>query len=116
MHEMGIAMEIVEIATASIPENMKDVKVEKVNLRVGKLSAIVAESLKFCFEIIISDTPLAGAKLKIEEVPVLIRCNECAKEFIIENPVFRCKNCNSSDIKIISGRELEILSIEIAEK
>ena len=44
MHEMGIAMQIIEIATSSIPAGEGDVQVERVNLRVGKLAAIVADS------------------------------------------------------------------------
>ena len=115
MHEMGIAMQIVEIAAASIPKGMENVKVDKVNLKVGKLSAIVPESLKFCFEIVAKDTPISGAKLIIEEVPVVARCNECSAEWTITGPVFTCIKCNSGSIQILSGRELDIVSIEIAD-
>ena len=68
MHEMGVAMQIIEIATASIPENMTQSRVERVNLKVGKLSAIVADSLRFCFEVAVKDTALEGAELVIDVV------------------------------------------------
>ena len=74
MHEMGIAMEIVDIAKASIPAEMKGARIQRVNLQVGKLSAIVADSLRFCFDLVVKDTPLEGAELAIEEVPVVARC------------------------------------------
>ena len=77
MHEMGIAMEIVEIAIASIPVGMQGQKVERVNLKIGKLSAVVPESLRFCFEIVAKGTPLCNAELNIEEVPVVVRCRGC---------------------------------------
>ncbi|RPH49972.1 MAG: hydrogenase maturation nickel metallochaperone HypA [Desulfobacteraceae bacterium] len=115
MHEMGIALEIVEIASASIPEGMKNIRVEKVNLKVGKLAAIVPESLRFCFEIVVKDTPLSGAQLVIEEVPVVAICNECSAEWTITGPVFTCVKCGSGSIRVISGRELDIVSIEIAD-
>jgi hydrogenase nickel incorporation protein HypA/HybF len=44
MHEMGIAMQIVEISTASIPADLMGAQVEKVNVKIGKLSAVVPES------------------------------------------------------------------------
>jgi len=116
MHEMGIAMQIVEIAAASIPKNVENVQVERVNIKVGKLSAIVPESLRFCFEIVAKDTPVSGAKLMIEEVPVVARCNECSAEWTITGPVFTCVKCNSGSIQILSGRELDIVSIEIADQ
>jgi len=58
MHEMGIALEIIKIATDSIPANLKNPRVERINLKVGKLAAVVPGSLKFCFEVATKDTPL----------------------------------------------------------
>jgi len=75
---MGIVMQVVEIATASIPDSMKNARVERVNLKVGRLSAVVPSSLRFCFEIITKDTALAGAELRIQEIPVVARCREVA--------------------------------------
>ena len=116
MHEMGIAMQIVEIATASIPDDVKNIRVERVNLKVGKLAAVVPESLRFCFEIVAQDTPLSGAELVIEEIPVVARCNHCAAEWTIDEPFFTCQKCNSGDIELLSGRELDIHSIEIFDE
>lgn len=116
MHEMGIAMEIVEIVKSSIPDDMKDAKVEKVNLKVGKLSAIVVDSLEFCFNLVVKDSPLEGVELAIEEVPVVARCKDCRHQWTVDNPVFTCEKCQSGAIDILSGRELDISSIEIEEK
>ncbi|MCP4745525.1 MAG: hydrogenase maturation nickel metallochaperone HypA, partial [Desulfobacteraceae bacterium] len=44
MHEMGIALEIIEIVRAYIPKDQPSAKVRKINLNVGKLSAIVPDS------------------------------------------------------------------------
>ena len=115
MHEMVIAKQIIEIAASSIPDSMEDISVERVNLKVGKLSSVVPDSLMFCFEILSIDTRLAGAELNIEVVPVLARCRECKIEWTINEPIFICKKCKSSSIKIISGRELDITSIELED-
>jgi hydrogenase nickel incorporation protein HypA/HybF len=116
MHEMGIAMQVVEIAVASIPADLKDARVKRVNLKVGKLSAVVSESLQFCFQIAIQDTPLRDADLNIEEIPLRIRCTDCDVEWTAHEPVFVCRKCNGSSIEMLSGRELDITSIEVVEK
>ncbi len=116
MHEMGIAMQIIEIATASIPAELGSAKVEKVNLKIGKLAAVVSDSLRFCFDIATRDTPLAGAELAIEETPVVARCKECNTRWTIDEPAFTCRACGSGSLEILSGRELDIVSIEVAQE
>jgi hydrogenase nickel incorporation protein HypA/HybF len=116
MHEMGIALQIIEIATASIPTEMRTARVERVNLKIGRLAAVVPDSLRFCFEIVSKDTPLAGAALAIEETAVVARCKDCAASWTITEPAFTCPGCQSGALEILSGRELDIVSIEIAQE
>ncbi len=116
MHEMGIALQIIEIATDSIPSDAGDVRIEKINLKIGKLAAVVPDSLRFCFDAAIKDTPLDGTKLVIQELPVIARCRDCNTQWTISSPAFTCENCNSSSLEILSGRELDIESIEIVQE
>ena len=116
MHEMGIALQIVEIATASLPADLGAARVAAVNLKIGKLAAVVPESLRFCFDVAVKDTPLAGARLVIEELAVVARCKECNAQWTIDEPVFTCKTCQSGSLEILSGRELDIESIEVVEE
>lgn len=116
MHEMGLATEIVRIVTESIPSDMVDPKVERVNLKVGKLAAVVPQSLKFCFDIVAKDGPADGAELHIEEIGVSARCNDCAHRWDIDAPAFQCPRCNSGSIEMLTGRELDIESIELADE
>jgi hydrogenase nickel incorporation protein HypA/HybF len=88
--------------------------VERVNLKVGKLAAVVPQSLKFCFEIVSKDGPAEGAELHIEEIGVSARCNDCANLWEIDEPAFLCPKCNSGSIEMLTGRELDIESIELA--
>jgi hydrogenase nickel incorporation protein HypA/HybF len=116
MHEMGIAMDILRIVQESIPAEMTGAKVQRVNLKVGQFSAIVAESLRFCFNVAAADTAAAGAELAVEEVPVVARCGDCGHAWTIEEAVFICPQCRGPKIEMLSGRELEIVSIELAEE
>jgi hydrogenase nickel incorporation protein HypA/HybF len=113
MHEMGLALQIVEIAKASLPAALAEARVQRVNLKVGKMAAVVPESLRFCFEVITRNTALEGAELFMEEVPVVARCRACDHEWTLSGPVFRCPACDSGNVEMISGRELDIVSIEV---
>lgn len=115
MHEMGIALEIVKIALDSIPPNFKNPRVEKINLKVGKMASVVPDSLKFCFEVATKSTPLEGALLHIEEIPVTARCQACGFSWRAIRPVFICERCDSGLVDLLSGRELDIVSIEVDE-
>jgi hydrogenase nickel incorporation protein HypA/HybF len=113
MHEMGIATEIVRIVSDSIPPDIENPKVAQVNLKVGKLAAVVPQSLLFCFEIAARETPAEGARLVIEEIAVSARCNTCGKLWEVSEPVFKCPACDGTSVEMLSGRELDIESIEL---
>ncbi|MCD4743564.1 MAG: hydrogenase maturation nickel metallochaperone HypA [Desulfobacteraceae bacterium] len=115
MHELGIAEKIVEIALASIPEGIENPKVERMNLRIGKFASVVEDSLRFCFGIVVKDTPLAETELIIENVPVLVHCNKCNFEWEVDDPIFKCPECHGTDLEMLSGREIDIDSIELAD-
>jgi hydrogenase nickel incorporation protein HypA/HybF len=112
---MGIAAEIVRIAVDSIPREMDGSRVVRVHLKVGKLAAVVPESLRFCFEIVARETAAEGADLEIQEMAVVAQCDGCDHRWEIENTVFSCPLCGSGAIEMLSGRELDIDSIELEE-
>ena len=114
MHEMGIATEIIRIVSDSIPADLTDQKVVRINLKVGRMAAVVPQSLQFCFEVAAKDTPAEGAELRIEEIAVSALCNTCQHQWQIEDPVFQCPQCDSGSIEMLTGRELDIESIELA--
>ena len=116
MHEMGIAEELVKIAMDAIPEDIADPKVAILNLRIGKLASVVEHSLTFCIEIITKDTPLENVTLVIESVPVKIRCKVCKQEWEVDTPMFKCPDCEEGEVEMISGREIEITSMELADE
>ena len=115
MHELGIAQQIVRIAMDSIPPEHAGTPVEAVHLRVGALTAVVPASLEFCFQVVARDTRLAGARLEMEQVPVVARCRACGAQCALEAPPFVCAECGAGDLDLLSGRELLVRSIELAD-
>ena len=106
---------VIQVASSAIPDDLADIQVEVVNVKVGKLTAVVPESLLFCFNVASRDTALAGARLHFEEVPIGVRCRQCDAECTIDEPPFECRSCGGNDIDILSGRELIVTSIEVAD-
>jgi hydrogenase nickel incorporation protein HypA/HybF len=112
MHELTLAESIVNTVKKAI-QDRQEAKVLLVRVKIGELSEIVPDSLQFGFESLILDTPLAGAKLEIEKVPIIGKCVNCSHEFTVEEFMFICPQCFSSDINMIQGDELEISNIEV---
>lgn len=112
MHELSIAENILKIVESNINSyNFK--KVKAINLKVGKLTAVVSSSLVFAFEVLSSGGVFEGAKINIKEIPIEIICRDCKQKGEIENYHFVCPSCESENIEIISGRELLVEDVEI---
>ena len=111
MHELSIVESIVEIILKELKKH-KLTNVESVSLRIGEMRQVVPEAMKFAFECISKGTPLEGAELKIENVSIRGRCQQCHHEFMLTNWLDNCPKCNFSLIDIISGKELEIKEFE----
>lgn len=103
MHELGITRNIVAI----VSEKAQSAKVIRVTLEIGKLSAIMPDAIRFCFDIVAKDTVLDGATLEIREIPGRGRCRDCRKETALEQLFGRCE-CGSNSIDCIAGEELNI--------
>jgi hydrogenase nickel incorporation protein HypA/HybF len=115
MHELGIAQSIYDIVQQSVPEELAP-DVRKVRIRVGQFAGVVPDSLEFCFSVIVGETKMKQAILCIEQPPLMSECRECKHRFQIEEYNFRCPSCGSANLELISGKELEIVDIEVAEK
>ena len=113
MHELSIVSSIVESvteATAAYP----GATVKEVRLRLGALSDVVEDSLRFCWELTIEDTALAGARLVVSKIPVVVDCSHCDRDVELETvQSFRCPVCGELAADLRQGKELEIESIEI---
>jgi hydrogenase nickel incorporation protein HypA/HybF len=115
MHELSIVQSVVDSVTESLAE-YPGARVLEVRLRVGALAAVVEDSLQFCYEIAIEGTPLAGSRLVVEHLPIVMHCPRCTRDVVLESvQSFRCSDCGELLGDMRQGRELEIQSIEIEE-
>ncbi len=110
MHELGITQNIVAI----VAERAKGAKVQRVSLEIGKLSAIMPDAVRFCFDVCCQGTVLEGARLEIKEISGLAQCRQCGAEVPLERPFGIC-SCGSTALNLICGEELKIKEMEIVE-
>ncbi|MER6196326.1 hydrogenase maturation nickel metallochaperone HypA [Streptomyces sp. NPDC001586] len=112
MHEMSIAMAVVgQVEEAAQAGGAR--AVTSVRLRVGELAGVVPDALAFCFELACAGTVLDGASLVTESVPARARCASCPGTWAVGMPPeLCCPGCGrATDVELLSGRELEILSV-----
>lgn len=111
MHELTIANSLVELASAHAAENGAD-RVTSISVRMGVLCGI-GRALYFCFEPAARGTLCEGARLHIEEVPLSVSCERCGDTKVPKALYnFRCPDCGYPTPKVVTGREMELTSIE----
>ena len=108
MHELGITQNIVHI----VAERAGAQKVSRVKLEIGKLSAIMPDAIRFCFDLCAQGTGLEGAVLEIDEIPGRGRCTGCGEEMQLSLMAGTCQ-CGCRDITCLAGQELNIKEMEV---
>jgi hydrogenase nickel incorporation protein HypA/HybF len=116
MHELSIAYNLVEIVENALIEK-QITQVEVVHLRLGVLSGVVQDALLFGYDVATQGTRLAGSRLVIEEIPVVVFCPQCQRETILGSiQALVCPHCNQPAGDIRQGKEIEIDYLEVADE
>jgi hydrogenase nickel incorporation protein HypA/HybF len=110
VHELAITESLV----AAVTERLPDQRISCVRLEIGALSGVVADSVRFCFDLVTEGTALEGARLEIDEPAALCHCRACDADFEPDPPIVLCP-CGSADVSVLSGQQLKITSVQLAE-
>ena len=115
MHELSIAMSILEIAEEEA-ERHGNAHVQAVHLRLGPLSGVVKEALVSAFQLASEETALSNCSLVIEDVPISAFCATCNAERRVRSmQCFSCVECGMPASDVIHGHELQVSALELAE-
>jgi hydrogenase nickel incorporation protein HypA/HybF len=115
MHELSIAMSIVDMALEEAER--REVTIDAVHVELGRLSGVVAEALTFSYEMASSGTMLEGSRLVINEVPIEVYCPACnAQKTLSSMQWFCCPECGMPTSEVIHGKELLITALEIRDE
>jgi len=111
MHEYSVTKSLVDLCNEEARQSGL-MKVYKIYLKIGKFTGFSPDSIHFYFDYLKPGTKCAEAKIIFEKIPIKIKCQDCKKELLIDDPIFLCPNCGKTNIDIISGREFYVESIE----
>jgi hydrogenase nickel incorporation protein HypA/HybF len=116
MHELSVAIGIVDAVVEAVQQIGGTARVISVHLKLGALAGVVKEALVSSYEIAASNSPIAGSTLLVIEMPVLVNCPTCKTQRSVVSPqMMRCSVCASPVTDIVSGKELEVTAMEIDE-
>jgi hydrogenase nickel incorporation protein HypA/HybF len=109
MHELSVTQSVVD----SVVERLGAATVVRLRLEVGRLSGVVVDSVRFCFDLVAEGTTLEGATLEVDEPAGRARCRGCGHEFEVTELLALCA-CGGVDLEILSGQDLRIKEVEVA--
>ena len=73
------------------------------------------DALQFSWEVVSNSTDLKDAELVIEQVPAVVECLECGARTTLDTPILACGACEGFDVKLLSGEELLVVSIDLVD-
>jgi hydrogenase nickel incorporation protein HypA/HybF len=111
VHELSMC----EAIAQTVADHAGGRSVRSVTVRIGVLRQVVPETLTFCWDMVTRTTALDGAALRVEHVPAVVVCASCGASTTLDAPVLACGSCGDRDVRLRSGDELLVASLEIAQ-
>ncbi len=120
MHEMGLAANIIDMVASELDKRgIAAGRLRAVKITVGKMTQIVAESLKFGLEVKSGAAGFGSVDFIINEAPLKVKCGACGFESVLERNAgcgelnMACARCFANQPRITGGREFSVDSIDI---
>ncbi|WP_457566274.1 hydrogenase maturation nickel metallochaperone HypA [Caldithrix abyssi] len=111
MHEMSIAMNIVDIAVQTAQKNGAH-KINSITVEIGALSGVVPEALEFCFEAATKETMAEGCRLEIVYLKAQAECSGCGFKFETDQFLNLCPQCGEQ-VFAAGGQQLQVKAINV---
>lgn len=119
MHEMSLVQGLLDIIGQEM-ERHGATRLITVRVRHGALAAVVPDAMRFSWEVMTKDTPLDGAVLEMDEVPVRLKCSMCGHEFEPDGLTphgmlcVPCPGCGEElGHQVLDGKELTLDQLEV---
>ncbi len=109
MDELAITQAVV----AAVVDKAGHARVRTVRLRIGRDAGVIPDAVRFCFDTVAEGTPVAGARLVIDESRGVAECQTCGTDFDVDDLLFGC-DCGSLDVHVAGADELVVTGVEVA--
>lgn len=111
MHEIGMLYSAAQTASQYAQKNGLE-EVHVISLELGELSGVLPNVFTEYFDYVKAHFPLLkNAELELEIVPGEALCDECGTLYNVMKNEGKCPNCSSTAKKILSGRNVRLMSI-----
>ena len=112
MHEISLVRNIFRTLESEFREDELE-RLSQIDLKVGLLSNVEPILMQNAFEAVTEDEQrFLDAKLLVNVVPIIIKCELCGDESEVKNYSFKCRNGHPTK-NIIKGEELTIERVHI---
>ena len=112
MHELAVCQALMAQVEA-IASREGAARVMAIALRIGPLSGVEPGLLAHAFPLAAAGTRAADAELRIEALPVRVRCSGCGAESEAAPNRLLCAVCGDYHTRLLSGDELLLASVEL---
>jgi len=114
MHEMSLAAGVLDLVEQSAARKGFK-RVTRLRLRVGTLSGVEVESLRFALGAIAPGTCLEGAVIDIDEPPGQAWCMKCVKLTMLKERGDACEHCGGFQLQATAGSELSVVDLLVED-
>ncbi len=112
MHELAVTESILDLAV-KYARQAEARRVTDLYLVIGRLSSVVDDSVQFYWELLSEKTLCEGSRLHFQRVPAQLTCLECSNAYELDSELEPCPNCGSPKVKVTSGDQFFLDSIQI---
>jgi hydrogenase nickel incorporation protein HypA/HybF len=115
VHEVSIVEALIEQVESAVARADSAGRVTRLDVEIGRLSGVNADSIRFAYELLSPGTRLEGAEMRIEEPGAICVCEACGARSEIDELVFDCPACGGEQVALEGGDQMLLRSIEVDE-
>ena len=112
MHELSITEHLLEDCIREA-RAQNAVRIRVIRLCIGQLRGIVPDCIQIYLDMLSEGTIAQGPRIESETLPVKVHCLDCQEEGEITPHQLKCPHCGSMRLKLLSGKEFYIKSLEV---
>jgi hydrogenase nickel incorporation protein HypA/HybF len=112
MHELSIALSIVELAERHARGRGAGV-IEEIELEIGALAAVEMSALDFALESVVKGTLAEKAKITRHIIAGEGVCENCGARVPMKTLCMPCPQCAMWQLRVTRGKELRVKSIVV---
>jgi hydrogenase nickel incorporation protein HypA/HybF len=112
MHEFSLAIEVINLAQREAEKNMA-ASIQEITIEVGDLSGVEADAFESALELLVKESILENADIKVIRTAGKGKCNACNHEFDMKYRMTTCPKCQCFPSEISGGEEFRVVSLVV---